>query len=196
MCGLVAWVGEVPLDVKEMAFLAGGRGPHQHGWVTISDQIIKRSAMGPLTGPYLGSFTIGHSRLATSGSYSGTLPDVQEAQPYVQDGLVVAHNGVIHLEENKEYINDVDTNMLFEIDDPHEFLEEHHLDYSHNHALITATKNEMTISSFGQPLFIREDDLGLSVCSVETSHGDWEKVHGIVSFKGIGENNDWLQAKN
>jgi len=186
MCGLIAWIGAVPSDIEEIARIAGGRGPHQHGYVTISDTMERRTARGPLTGPFAGSFTIGHSRLATSGSRPGTLPDLDEAQPYVQNGLALAHNGVIHLEENNQYLQTVDSKMLFEVDDPHEFLEFHHNEYAHNHALITADMETMVVSSFGHPLHIRETDEGLVVSSVPTDNGEWEKVFGTISFTMIG----------
>ncbi len=190
MCGLIAWIGAVPSDVDEMARLAGGRGPHQHGYVTISDTIERSTARGPISGPFHGSFTIGHSRLATSGSRPGTLPDLEEAQPYVKKELVIAHNGVIHLEDNSHYQDSVDSTMLFEVDDPHEFLEFHHNEYAHNHALITADFDTMVVSSFGHPLHIRETMEGLAVASVPTDNGEWEKVFGTISFTttGRGEN--------
>jgi asparagine synthetase B (glutamine-hydrolysing) len=184
VCGLIAWIGAVPADVSEMAKLSGARGAHQHGFVSISDSITKRAGSGSLAAPFVGSFTIGHSRLATSGAYSGTLPDPQEAQPYVQNDLVIAHNGVI--ETTKKTSHKVDTLVLFEVSDPHKFLKAHHETLKQNHALITANYNGMIISSFGQPLFYRQDENGLAVSSVPTRTGNWQRVIDTIAFDKTG----------
>ena len=184
MCGLVAWIGAVPADVAEIAKLSGARGAHQHGFVTVSDSMKRRTGKGQLSAPFDGSFTIGHSRIATSGAYSGTLPDPEEAQPYVQNDLVIAHNGVIETTKNTSH--KVDTLKLFEVSDPHSFLKAHHETLKQNHALITASYRGMTISSFGQPLFYRQDENGLAVSSVPTRNGDWQRVVGTIAFDKTG----------
>ena len=197
MCGLIAWVGEMPTDVAEMAFLSGGRGPHQHGFATLRTHFETTKRMGPLSGPFVddkgepfGDFTIGHSRLATSGSRSGDLPPLEEAQPYIDlwGELVIAHNGTIYLEENSGYNDEVDTTMLFDLEEsPHEFLAFHRWEYDKYHALITATKEKMMLGSYGQPLFYRVEPKTVSVSSVPTKNGNWLRVWPYVEIDRDGK---------
>lgn len=186
MCGLIAWVGEMPTDLDDLCLLNGGRGPHQHGWAIMDDFITVKKNMGPIKPINYGNFVVGHSRLATSGSYSGSLPDINEAQPYVHNNFVIAHNGILFTEENKQYANSVDTLMLFEVEDPHDFVAYVAETEGTRHALITATRDSMIVGSYGQPLFIREESNTLTVASVP-SDGDWQPIRHQIVFQGVGK---------
>jgi hypothetical protein len=182
MCGLIAWIGEVPEDIDELCNLTGGRGPHQHGWAILEDFVTLEKFVGPIKPISHGDYVVGHSRLATSGSHAGTLPPIIEAQPYLRDNLVIAHNGIIYLDENKEYLPEVDTLMLYDVEDPHEFLRFHHQEYGCNHALITATPESMRVGSYGHPLWIRETEETMTVTSVPNDVGEWERVFDEIEF--------------
>lgn len=103
MCGLTLLAGPVPAEVADVAVMgAARRGPHSHGWAVAYDRWDVTRGAGPLGRPPrlradmpVADLYIGHSRLATSGASSGTVPDPNEGQPIVVDGTLVAHNGRI-----------------------------------------------------------------------------------------------------
>ena len=75
--------------------------------------------------------------------------------------------------------------MLFDTDDPHDLLRYHHQTEGVKHALITATKTEMRVGSYGHPLYIREEPDGLVVTSVPNENGEWEKVLDEIRFSWL-----------
>lgn len=111
MCGLVAKSGVVPAVAWYAALSAArARGPHSYGWAGRSGSgWVTQRGPGPLRRPGAPLATsaagmgtvIGHSRLATSSSERGGLPDPHEGQPILPPpatevpagGWLMAHNG-------------------------------------------------------------------------------------------------------
>lgn len=116
MCGLYGAVSNNMLDVhliKELAALAGRRGPDAHGYYNGYDRHVARGLVKPheiLTGNYypkkpeVGNIHIehvhnrwhhmhiGHARLATVHDV-GTEDDIQ---PLIWNDILIAHNGSIY----------------------------------------------------------------------------------------------------
>lgn len=104
MCGLVAVRGVTELSLLgQAARAAARRGPHSYGWAwrtgAPGDDWQTSYGPGPLPEPppQTGGcmLVVGHSRLATCGSRPGDMPPVSEAQPFIDDWLLVAHNGTV-----------------------------------------------------------------------------------------------------
>ena len=97
MCGVFAYAGSrVPnRSLLTEAALSARRGPHGHGWVSEHGAFYGAGAMdvGTLPTPLvLGSWIVGHSRLATCGVDPH---DVTALQPATRGGHVVVHNGTM-----------------------------------------------------------------------------------------------------
>jgi len=107
MCGLFAFSGHMAKwdALQHVAILAATRGPHSHGYVWISPEayddtnFCSHRAMGPLTlsMTHLSSVNagtiIGHSRLATTGTYAGGEPKLDDTMPFRSGPVAIVHNG-------------------------------------------------------------------------------------------------------
>ncbi|SEI67479.1 Glutamine amidotransferase domain-containing protein [Deinococcus reticulitermitis] len=95
MCGLYGFQrrggGPDPTLLRDLAALAGQRGPHAHGHAARG---VRRVALGPVDPARLSTGVdslIGHTRLATAGRHD----DLAQAQPLQAGALFVAHNGTV-----------------------------------------------------------------------------------------------------
>jgi glucosamine--fructose-6-phosphate aminotransferase (isomerizing) len=103
MCGLFGYAGPHPADpekIVQIARLAATRGPHSHGYVTATgDTMISVRGEGDLRHavPDLEILEtqaiIGHSRLATTGTYAGGAPAIEDTMPFTVGEVAIVHNG-------------------------------------------------------------------------------------------------------
>jgi asparagine synthetase B (glutamine-hydrolysing) len=104
MCGLFAYAGPGPDTdlLSAIAFDAGRRGPHGHGWVVAGDRGEVWHAPGPLIAAHVGRLAaaaqgaravLGHARLATQGA---AYDDPAGLQPFGRAGHWLAHNGNVY----------------------------------------------------------------------------------------------------
>lgn len=106
MCGMFGYAGSRPnmARVREIATLAGRRGPHACGWATAAGAVMRvtrdhGSLADHVARIPVARVIVGHSRLSTSGGLS--YRDLRDAQPLTLPGgineaagRVMAHNGV------------------------------------------------------------------------------------------------------
>jgi asparagine synthetase B (glutamine-hydrolysing) len=97
MCGLFAYTGPTVPEHRLLraAATAARRGPHGHGWMTENGGCYGRGPLDPgdlPTPARIGSWVVGHSRLATTGLNPH---DITGLQPVVRGGHVLAHNGAM-----------------------------------------------------------------------------------------------------
>src|SRR3972149_439668 len=94
MCGLFGYVGQEPPDLgmlSECVALAATRGPHSHGmaWVDANGRIGTARGDGPAPPEIVGTLPtdargiVGHSRFATTGTYAGGAPRIEDPMPFV-----------------------------------------------------------------------------------------------------------------
>jgi glucosamine 6-phosphate synthetase-like amidotransferase/phosphosugar isomerase protein len=94
MCGLFGYVGSEPPDLEilsECVALAATRGPHSHGmaWVGADGRIDALRGDGPAPPEVVDALSgdarviVGHSRLATTGTYAGGAPKIEDTMPFV-----------------------------------------------------------------------------------------------------------------
>lgn len=102
MCGVFAYAGQPGHHTPRIALLhavarAARRGPHGHGWVSETGARYQGGRALDVEdlpiGLRLGSWVLGHSRLATVATHNPR--DVTALQPVVRDGHVLVHNGTL-----------------------------------------------------------------------------------------------------
>jgi hypothetical protein len=101
VCGLIGWSGRPPAAlILPVLVETAARGPHAHGWAAwaLNGWDVTHGD-GLLCGPLRDGPVIGHGRLATSGRCHGDRQPVDEAQPLIVDGWVVAHNGTLVVDD-------------------------------------------------------------------------------------------------
>lgn len=106
MCGLMAFVGDVPAQVRGAATRgAAARGPHSWGVAALVRGSWRAAyGLGPLVRVPFGKMLVAHSRLATSTATPGDAPAAAEGQPLVDGRLLVAHNGTLTEDEQEPWI--------------------------------------------------------------------------------------------
>ena len=128
MCGLFGYAGLYEADrasLKHLAELAATRGPHSHGWDWIDQNGGWEGYRGP--GPATESLfslenlttktIVGHSRLATTGTYAGGSPKLDDTMPFRAGEVSIVHNGNVreYVRIAREWKVDLDTGCDSEI---------------------------------------------------------------------------------
>lgn len=132
MCGLFGYAGLYPAKLESLlhvAELASTRGPHSHGWTFVNrhQQFAGYRAPGPLSESldtlrfvaetYEPKCIIGHSRLATTGTYAGGDPKIDDTMPFLSGRVAVVHNGNVrdYVRIAREWKIDLDTGCDSEV---------------------------------------------------------------------------------
>lgn len=177
MCGLFGFVGSAPNleTLKEVAVLAGTRGVH--GWGIEYDTGNQRGTgklennLGVLEHTKHSSWVLGHSRLATFGSYEGVI------QPIKSENFLIAHNGNIY--NYQEIANQIGYTMKTDCDSEiiGALLEKGYRPkqisdmIQTNHAILIRTKYSLYAIHRGLPLFYVQKEEGIYYCSRKMNGG-------------------------
>lgn len=195
MCGVYGFVGPSPasglsrkvhaMQLSRVAYLAGTRGPHAHGWAQSYEpsgwQSRRRPGSAsddPDTAVSAAPLLVGHSRMGTSHRPLDPL----EAQPMVRSRVALAHNGVVRhlpdLEARESMITTTDSEVLAILveralaessdqlaDAVADTIERARLDSPFALVVADAVTGQMTIARQGLPLHFRTGRRGTYVCS-------------------------------
>jgi glucosamine 6-phosphate synthetase-like amidotransferase/phosphosugar isomerase protein len=104
----------------ELGSLAASRGPHSHGYARLTEHDERTLVVKRAEGSFEHSLRdldlmqtrgiIGHSRLATTGTYAGGAPDLDDTMPFIVGGVSIVHNGNIRAHRRVANYFDFDLN--------------------------------------------------------------------------------------
>ena len=179
MCGMFGYAGSRPnmARVREIATLAGRRGPHACGWATAAGTVIRVNRDHGSLADHVdrvpsARMIVGHSRLSTSGGLS--YRDLRDAQPLTlpggvteATGYVMAHNGVAKVNFAGPLDTNCDSEKLLRLTASGNLaFALAQLPDDEPYAVIVGAITGLIVARRGLPLFVKHAVEGVYLCSV------------------------------